>query len=911
MKPRVTSRLPRALWLLLSVMPADAAAQETTGDVRGRAIDVADGPLAGVAVTLSGPGLVAERAIPTDSRGRFRFLRVPVGEYQARLERIGLRTVVQVGIRVRLGSTTDLGDITLQTQAVGVAPLVVSAPRLMVDPMSTTVGSQLHKEQFERLPTSRDYASILELMPQSNASGYGDAVNIGGATGWENSYHIDGVNVTDAHRAFGGTRLPYNFIEAIELREGGYQAEFGGALGGLANVVTRSGSDRLEVGGYGFFTNDALGASPRALPGAVPSEGSNEYDIGVHVGGPVVPGRLRFFAAYNPSFEHQNIAVERFGLHTAEIDRHMFAGKLDWDPGSGSSLSLSVFGDPTTQQIVNPNVPGLGGVAAFETIDPALGTRKTGGVNFALTGKTSLGARTLLEATLAHHNRRESEFGATPAGRSEPLRADLNTDPITLGGGWLNDLESTASRTTARMSGTVFLGAHTAKAGFEYQENTLDIVYNNKGWILQFGDEFQVDVQHKDFDLANRIPALYIQDTWRISPRVTLNAGLRWDSQYLTGSDGPVAQRFTDQLQPRLGVVFQPGETGTQKIFGSFARYYLQMPLFMSSNVYAKWEENRGLSYGPFDPRLFPDSIQAEEERTDPCCYALDQVDGASADHSDEFVLGYERTFGDGYLLRASVVRRVLRNTFQFLYDPSTESWFAGNPGEGDLSHLERMKRNYTALELTGMWEGERGAARLSYVLSRNSGDYSGAMAQEVAVDQQEGPNNNFTLQLPAQLVNNDGLLPNDRTHALKLSAAYSILDGLTAGTFFTAQSGTPLNEFGVINLLGVLTSPIFLQPRGTAGRTPALWDLNLRFTCDLPIPGRLKESRVIMDLMHVGNPQAVMHFDQFRYRSNSAPLGASYQEQVAGQNIPNSNYGEPLAFQAPFVFRMGLEFRF
>ena len=87
---------------------------------------------------------------------------------------------------------------------------------------------------------------MISLLPQSNLSYYGDGVNIGGATGFENKYFVDGVEVTDPLLGVSSTYLPYNFIKEVEVKAGGYEAEFQSALGGVINVVTNSGTNQFH-----------------------------------------------------------------------------------------------------------------------------------------------------------------------------------------------------------------------------------------------------------------------------------------------------------------------------------------------------------------------------------------------------------------------------------------------------------------------------------------------------------------------------------------------------------------------------------------------------------------------------------------------------------------------------------------
>ena len=92
----------------------------------------------------------------------------------------------------------------------------------------------------------------MALSPMATESYYGDGLNLAGSTGWENVYYIDGNNVTDPMRSSSGTNLPYNFVKEIEIKNGGYEAEFGSSIGGIANIITHSGGNQFHGQVFGF-----------------------------------------------------------------------------------------------------------------------------------------------------------------------------------------------------------------------------------------------------------------------------------------------------------------------------------------------------------------------------------------------------------------------------------------------------------------------------------------------------------------------------------------------------------------------------------------------------------------------------------------------------------------------------------
>ena len=836
-----------------------------------------------------------------------------MGSYTVRLTLIGYRAVVYENVRVQLGETTTLGEIRLEATAVQLPGIVVEARSVVIDPTTAAIATNLSAGAIDDLPTDRDYLEIVELLPHANTSYYGDAANIGGATGLENIYYIDGVNVTDPYRGVTGTNLPYNFVQEIQVKQGGYEAEYGKALGGIVNVITHSGGNDFQGSAFGFFTSSALAADARPALLDADVQQFSSWDVGFTLGGPVLRDKLWFFAAYNPSFVNQDIALEGHGVFQDRLTSHRFAGKLTWRATRNTDVLLSVFGDPTTRDLVGVNefASLFAAPVGLANPDPFLGYRKSGGVNFTLKGQTVLGRRGLLQASLARYQRDEVDRGATEIGLSEPLFQDLETGIWSGGTGSAKDARTL--RWTARLLGTVMLGAHTVKAGVEYEDNFLDLSWlsTEPGVIFAVPSLglYQTLIFDPVYEARNRVPTVYAQDSWRITDRLLVNLGVRWDGQYLIAAGDTVAQPISDQWQPRLGFTYQPGELGTQKIFGSYGRFYLQVPLNMPGDAFSVWRNAECVySADPRDPTVEPDACLEVRPTDRP---AATTVPGLEGEHLDEVTLGYERALGSHFKLGVRGIYRTLRAAFAGAFEPAALQDVLGNIGEGDLSFLPDPERDYTALELTFERVGARDLNfQLSYVLSRAHGNYVGQFDQGFA-----WPGFPFGLGVVEQGVNSRGLLPNDRTHVLKLFGSYRFDFGFTMGTFFSLQSGTPLNEFGAST---IVFRPLYLVPRSSVQRTPTVWDLNLRLAYDLTRVPPLR-GRIILDLLHIGNPRTTVYKDQTRFSATlpfdlaGLPQDAQgrWQELEAIQTAPNPNFGGALVNQAPMTVRLGLEVGF
>jgi hypothetical protein len=193
----------------------------------------------------------------------------------------------------------------------------------------------------------------------------------------------------------------------------------------------------------------------------------------------------------------------------------------------------------------------------------------------------------------------------------------------------------------------------------------------------------------------------------------------------------------------------------------------------------------------------------------------------------------------------------------------------------------------YRSIDLTFQYVGT-GRLRVSgsYVLSRNTGNYTGLYAGDGQLANAGSQFDNHD-----SLAISQGLLPNDQTHVVKLFGSYQLDFGLTAGVYGLWQSGTPLDERGFGE-----GGAAFLRPRGTAGRAPSLWDLSMRLDYQLPwVAIRGAATRMILDLNHIGSPRRPVEVNQLHYFGLTAADGV------------NPNYGQAQVDQPPMSVRLGI----
>jgi len=867
------------LSVLALLAPTGAVAQQITGDIQGRILGPGGQPLSDVQVTAAGPSLQGDRLTLTDTRGRFVLPSLPGGSYSVAIRRIGYGPLRFQGVPVRLGGTTSLGDIYLEAQAVEVAEVIVSGTKPVLDPVSPAARVVLDSSQLLSLPSDRNFRSLLSYVPQANSSFYGDGVNIGGSTGLENAFFVDGMNVTVGNGT--SVDLPFNFVREIQVATGGYEAEFGRALSGVVNVVTPSGGNEFHGQVLGFYTGDQLRTAPKVGIYERDVVRFSRYDLGISLSGPLRRNRLWYSAAYNPSFARLRESVGALSEQSDAEVHHLFAGKLTWRARPGTDVALTFLGDPSHRNGVETAVLPL-------TTDPstALSRSRVGSQTAALTVRHEVGHGAELQLAVSRLWRRDEFFprsGAT--GWPEVMRLDDYTTNASSGGpgGYSSFHEA---RTALRTGVTVWRTGHTIKVGAEYEANAYTGVIHGGLLIVVSDSLYDLGEAYLQSRVQNRVPTLYAQDAWEVTRRLRISAGLRWESQHMSGQVGP-ARTVPTELAPRLGVVLQLGEPGDARLFASAGRFYEQVPPL--SEI---WWNGKGF----YLERVFPNNPLVDSSNG-VVLQRLDVPIAASPDllgqAYDQFGIGFERRLGAEYKVGARGTYRILRWVIEDGFAPGDTLDRMGNPGRELLATMPRARQRYAAVEVS-VERATPGSIYLlaSYVLSRNVGNYTGLHATDMNFPQ---PNSGSTYDVPDAMANAYGLLPNDRTQVFKAAASYRF-GAATLGGFLTIASGTPLSEGGSSAYGAAYWT--FIRPRGSAGRTPTIWSLDLHGACDLPVARGIRvRPKLLIDFFNVGSPRRPVLYEQRRFVLADTTDPASV----------NPNYRAVTSYQPPMSARVGL----
>src|SRR5262245_6485871 len=240
--------------------------QRTTGDIEGKVTDTNGAVIPGVSITVTGISIGFSRTVQSDSQGEFRVQQVPIGAYNvttAATSGFAAATVSDITVtiekatvvNIKLGVTTTAESVVVTSDALGVN----------VDTSDSKVQTNITQKLIDHLPQGTSFNSLLRLSPATRQESRSGGFQVDGASGAENAFLIDGLSIENFRTGTlnGVNNIPTALVSEIQIKTGGFEAEHGGASGGVISVVTKSGSDSFH-GEFGSdFELSALQPNPR------------------------------------------------------------------------------------------------------------------------------------------------------------------------------------------------------------------------------------------------------------------------------------------------------------------------------------------------------------------------------------------------------------------------------------------------------------------------------------------------------------------------------------------------------------------------------------------------------------------------------------------------------------------------
>jgi len=705
---------PRMFVLVAVILAATASVvgAQTTGTITGRVVDSQGLAVPGANVTVT--GAQGSKTTVTDADGKFQLPYLTPGTYSVKSELQGFKAVEQKDISLRLGQTVDL-PLTMQVSGVTESVNVTGAAPV-VDTTSTTIGAALDSNLLERVPIGRRFSDTLYIAPGVSSSGTAGTANpsVSGASGLDNQYVVDGVNITNGgYGALGsysiifgslGSGTPYDFIQEVQVKTGGYEAEYGQATGGVINVITKSGGNQYSGTIFGYSRpskTEGTFTQVQSPNGSVNTTGTQFSDAGFAIGGPVVHDRLFFFGAFDPSYDRTTFLAPTntdpetggpaFALASlGGVDRNRriynYAAKGTYQMTPNHRFDVSAFGDPAR----GDNGPQRT-TAMLATDTSRFSSLKYGGNNQAVRYLGTLSPHMLVEASFAHAGNIVEE---TPSVNTWSVTDRRVTPNIVSGGIGRFEAGNNSRSWQYQAIGTSLFGGHELRYGAHY--NSLD--YDNTNQITgptfttpvgdqtatgaqiqilpdpAFGQIYRVVRANLNLTKATtqKYYAFFAEDTWKAGGRLTIKPGIRYEAETLNGT---LVQNFKlrNNWAPRIGATYDPTGNGRSKVYGSFGIFYQRIPNDLAARALSA---DASIAADYFDANLtqpIPTGVPAGPTQTT-SHYSIagagaDQIDpNAKLTYMRESIVGFE------YQLRANLsagVRYVHRSIPRVLEDVS------------------------------------------------------------------------------------------------------------------------------------------------------------------------------------------------------------------------------------------------
>lgn len=378
---RVAGLMSVCLLLVISVIGQQQSS--ITGGLNGTVSDISGAVIPGATVTLVGPQ--GTRVITTDSLGRYSANGLTPGMYDVTVTKDGFMKLESKHNEVVVNSSSSL-PIVMQVGNLG-QTVEVQASAVAIDTQSTAITSNLTDTFYNSVPMPRNVSAIFYAAPgvasgqvagSPNQTGPGQSnPSIGGASGLENLYVVDGVTITD--QAFGsigtfnrykgslGTGINLAFIKEVDVKTTAFEPQYGKATGGIVQIVTKSGGSQYHgaLGAYfgpGIFYASRYQFYQFGYVNTSPSQTlrNPQYDATAELGG-YIPGmkdKLFFFGAFNPALTQTialanpaNAVTYAHGPYQLNTTTLSWAGKLTYKLGQATTFEASSFGDPAKRNV--------------------------------------------------------------------------------------------------------------------------------------------------------------------------------------------------------------------------------------------------------------------------------------------------------------------------------------------------------------------------------------------------------------------------------------------------------------------------------------------------------------------------------------------------------------------------------
>jgi hypothetical protein len=947
------------LALCAALLAVPAVAQEQTGAIQGVVKDASGAVLPGVTVEARSPQVVGVTTVVTDTQGIYRFPALPPGTYTLTATLQGFapaesEAVLALGQLLKIDLALKVAGVTETVKVTGESPLI--------DVKQNASFATIQADMIARIPRGRDFQSVVSTAPGTNNESYAGGIQVDGSSGSENRFIVDGMDTTAIRSGTSNKTVLVDFLQEVQVKSSGYNAEFGGATGGVINVLSKSGSNVYKGSAGTYYRGNALRGAIRPSWRINPYSDSasvsgfleqvkgrdndkwNNWNPVFDFGGPALKDKLWYYAGFSQNRDDYSRTVKYMysnpvGLQktfdwseqqrylnwngTTQLSNNLrlkVSGANQWNKNRGNAPAFqsqgSTFQNFTGAQAVLNGQSTNGGwtTATYYTDNQKFvenyeltGTDYTnnllsGNLDWVITPTFFLN---VTSGALTYNTSQPTNFAASSpriyyATSNLSYLPGVIPDSMRHAGGWYNIDRSNSltareyyQRLFANVNSILYkslAGQHTVKYGvrFERINNEMNSGYQypifNIYWngTRTTGDGRRVRGDYgywraRTYGTFGKAHSnnwsLWLQDSWSVKDRLTINAGVRTEQEEVPSYSGAAGIKFGfgDKIAPRLGFAYDIKGDGKWKAYGSYGWFYdvMKLSLPISSFGGDKWKDwyytldTLDLTQIKCNPPTSSDSGQCGPGRViesidyrfnssiaDP--RLADYFGGTPHNTIDPDMKPYKTDsldFGVDHELNSTMsvgVRYVRKRLIYAVEDvgvkllptpnnPSgIEVYFISNPGYGLSQVLNpdfpsfktpRAQRDYDGVEFhVNKRLGNDWSLYANYLYSRLYGNYSGLASSDEVSSSGNGrtdPNVSRYFDAPymswtSQGKPNLGRLYTDRPHQVKLQATYDFKFGTVLGLNALYQSGFPVGA--LVDWQGY---PVFIGERDSLGRTP------------------------------------------------------------------------------------------
>lgn len=612
-------------FLFIALAAGPTFGQSVSGGVQGNITDASGAALPQANIEISGGSLVQPITLTTNNSGFFSTSAIPPGTYVVTVSAQGFSTTRQTDVHVEVSKISRV-DLSLTVGAV-TQTVEVSGSAALVDTTTSTVQTSISSSTYDLLPKSRSFDSLLALAPGVRKEPKGGGYSSDGASGSENTYMIDGVEVNSVYN---GTlnrqsQTPVEWIGESSVKTSSADAQERSATGGVVNAVTKSGSDAfhgqaLLYAKWSAFepvqdtpylrlnpNNDRIGEYFTSK-----KDGFRSLNPGYELGGPIWKSHIWFYSSYMPILENftrnVNFNTGQNGVYKQSTRQDFWLNKLDYSPTSSLRFSGAYQYSPFK---TNGLLPVQRGTDSFANPWADRGSRQPQ-TQVTYHGSWTASSRFILEGFGGYWYNNNKDYGVPNGTYYDYLSTSRGLAGVPL------NLQAPAGDFTPRNDRTVqdiykrnsvaligsyianFGGEHRLKAGWElyrlsnaplagaYPDGRIYVYWNRSYNAVTKPGSFRGPYGYyasRPFvtqgNVSSNNQGMFFQDDWRVAKRLTVNLGVRFDHEVIPSfssrTDIPSTVLdfgFGQKVAPRLGAAWDITGTGKMKLYGGWGWYY-------------------------------------------------------------------------------------------------------------------------------------------------------------------------------------------------------------------------------------------------------------------------------------------------------------------------------------------------